>query len=606
MTKRPASWLLLAATLTLAACAGHGEAPRPAVTAPALAPLSLDLAALWAPRRLFAALGLPRKARITVTGPDRATLFDVTQDLATTGTLVALGGVPAGERMLIAVTGLDAASQPVPGQVHRAIGRIGPGPTTVTLTAMSNAAGLVVEALGAIDQRVGTTVAAQLDYAALDRAIPRYARELRAPTPGLLDVAAIAADIHAASGAVPITRPGFLLAAGRLVLSPTAWPPGATATVTLDDPASTATPVEGKPAVLGPVAPGTWTLTLVPDQAGLAPVTSQVTVAPGAEVRTAIGFGAPEALTRLSAPLGAAAAGVVTLEDGSQRLALAGGATLAAAGPEPIGVIRASTALRWPPSAQVPPLPLAASVSAPAAAVADGRLFWFGGLGDGGASAAGWVYAAVGGGQVTARAGLPGGTGLLGASAVAIGDRIYVTGGTRADGTPSAATMAYDFAADAWAVAGDPAIAPHRSCMASAAVGDTWYLFGGFGGAGLAAPQPAGVRQPVARVSAWKPAFDDGFRDLAPLPTPRAAATAVVANGRVWVIGGVTRGGALTGAVEVYDPATDAWSLRPPLQRPRAYAGAGLVNGQVVVLGGLLGDAPGTDLPVDDVEAFTP
>lgn len=574
----------------------------------AAASLALDLTALWGvgPRRLLAARVVPRKAHITIAGPNLAPLTDVTQELAPSGTLVTLGDVPVGERMLVKVVGLDATGQPIPGVVHMAIGKIGPGPTTMPITPMTTVAGLVVEALGAKDLAAGTHVSEKVDWAALDVAIPRFARELRAPAPGLLDAAAIAADLHAANGAVPLPQASYLQRAGRIVLAPAAWPPGATATVTLDDPASVATPVEGKPAILGPVAPGTWTMTVVPDQAGLAPVSTRITVTAGADVRAAIGFGAPAALERLPAPLGAAGAGVVTLQDGKQALALVGGSTAAAPGPEPVGAAASEVIVRWPISPQVPPLPLTKAIAAPATAVAGNRLYWFGGLDDAGVSADGWMYDPTGNGSIAARAGLPGGAGLFAASAAAIGGKIYLTGGNLADSSASVATMAYDIAANTWAVAGGPALTPHRVCMASAVVGETWYLFGGFGDAGLAAEQPAGVIQPTTTVSGWKPGADVGFRDLAPLPTPRAAAVAVVANGRIWVIGGVTRDGALTGAVEVYDPATNAWSLRPPLQRPRAYAGAGLVDGKVVVVGGLLGADPFSQLAVDDVEAFTP
>lgn len=624
--------LSLAALLALAACTAHAP-PAAAPSQPHLAPpvlpataslalpaaasialpatasLALDLAALWSPlgpRRLLAARGLPRKARITIAGPDLAPVTDVTQDLATSGTLVTLGDVPVGDRMLVKVVGLDATGQPIPGLVPRAIGKIGPGLTTMPVTPMTTAAGLVVEALAAKDAAAGTHVIERLDYAALDLALPRYARELRAPAPGLLDAVAIAADIHAANGAVPVTRAAFLQQAGRLVLAPAAWPPGATATVTLDDPASAATPFEGKPVLLGPIAPGTWTMTVVPDQPGLAPISTTVTVAAGADTRAAIGFGAPTPLDRLPAPLGAAGAGVVTLADGQQALALVGGTTLAARQAEPLGALLSGAAVRWPVSALPPPLTLPETVTAPAAAVAGGKLYWFGGLGLAAPLATAWMYDPAGNGSVVARTGLPGGTALYAASAAAIGGKIWLTGGQLADGTPSSGTLAYDVATDAWSAAAGPAITPHRTCMASAVVGETWYLFGGFGDAGLAAAQPAGPIQPVARVSAWKPGAEDGFRSLTPLPTPRAAAAAVVANGRVWVIGGVTRDGALTGAVEVYDPATDSWSLRPPLQRPRAYAAAGLVAGKIVVVGGLLGSDALSQLAVDDVEAYTP
>lgn len=594
--------LLLAAQLPLAACVGHGT--NTAAVAPAAATLAVDLAALWPARRLLAARGTPRKAKITLAGPDGVALLDVTLDLATTGPLTTLG-VPTGDRLLLKVVGLDPTGQSIPGLVHRAAGKIVPGTNTWALTAAADAAGRVIEALAAKDAAAGTKVLERLDWVALAAAIPGFARELRAPSAGLLDAAAIAADIHAANGAVPVVKAAYLARAGRVVLTPAAWPPGATATVVVDDPASVATPIEGKPAVIGAVAPGTWTMTVTPDQPGLAPVSQRVTVAAGADTRATVSFGASEPMTRLPGPLGGAAAGVVPLADGTQTLILAGGATVGAGGPGPVGTLFSTVAARYPVVVAPPAATLGEAVGAPAAAVANGKLYWFGGLALAGVTANGWMFDPAGNGTVTARAALPGG-GLYGAAAAAIGPKLYLTGGTKPDGTESTATMAYDLAANTWTQAGGPALTPHRSLLASAVVGETWYLIGGFGDAGLAAAQPAGPVQPTSRTSAWKPGTDPGFRDLAPIPTPRAAASAVAANGRIWVIGGVGRDGALTGAVEVYDPATDTWSLRPPLQRPRALPACGLLNGKIVVAGGLLGADPAQHAPVDDVEAYAP
>jgi N-acetylneuraminic acid mutarotase len=256
--------------------------------------------------------------------------------------------------------------------------------------------------------------------------------------------------------------------------------------------------------------------------------------------------------------------------------------------------------------AAVPPLATGAPFSAPAAAVHAGRLFWFGGLDAAGPLGKAFAYEPQGVGRVVPRATLPDGLRVAGASAGTIGDKIYLTGGVLPDRTLSRKTLAYDPTNDTWGAGGFPELAPHRSGMATSVVGDTWYLFGGLGDDRLTAPQSEAGPRPTADASAWKPGFDQSYRALSPMPTPRAGAVAVTVGSKVFVIGGVTRQGALTGAVEAYDAATDRWELRAPLQRPRAYAAAGLVAGAIVVAGGVLGLEPGTDVPVADVEAVTP
>lgn len=61
-------------------------------------------------------------------------------------------------------------------------------------------------------------------------------------------------------------------------------------------------------------------------------------------------------------------------------------------------------------------------------------------------------------------------------------------------------------------------------------------------------------------------------------------------DGRVWVIGGVTTGGA-SALVESYDPATDRWSAEPTLPVALHHAAAAVYRGEIVVAGGFLAGA---------------
>jgi N-acetylneuraminic acid mutarotase len=74
-----------------------------------------------------------------------------------------------------------------------------------------------------------------------------------------------------------------------------------------------------------------------------------------------------------------------------------------------------------------------------------------------------------------------------------------------------------------------------------------------------------------------------------PMPTPRMAAAAAVVNGRIYVIGGLSKQGGVLATVEEYDPATDAWATRAPMPTARGMLAAVAVAGTVYALGGRSG-----------------
>ena len=82
---------------------------------------------------------------------------------------------------------------------------------------------------------------------------------------------------------------------------------------------------------------------------------------------------------------------------------------------------------------------------------------------------------------------------------------------------------------------------------------------------------------PVVPASAW--------RELHADPTPRQQVATTVADGTVWVIGGITDGAA-TPLVEGYDPAIDTWKTGIPLPVPLSHETAVTYRGEIIVLGG--------------------
>src|SRR5690606_38276793 len=109
----------------------------------------------------------------------------------------------------------------------------------------------------------------------------------------------------------------------------------------------------------------------------------------------------------------------------------------------------------------------------------------------------------------------------------------------------------YDPAADAWT----EVARLDRGVHHTAAVVHEGRLFivGGY---------DALTNAPLDRVQALDLATGE-VRDLAPMPTPRGAISAVVLDGSIHVLGGTTDRTVATH--EVYDPAADTWSLAAPM-----------------------------------------
>jgi hypothetical protein len=77
---------------------------------------------------------------------------------------------------------------------------------------------------------------------------------------------------------------------------------------------------------------------------------------------------------------------------------------------------------------------------------------------------------------------------------------------------------------------------------------------------------------------------DEGWTRGAEMPAPRDHLSVVVAEGRIWAIGGRDSGS--MERVDIYDPEADTWELGPPLPEPTSGAAEGVVNGLILVYGG--------------------
>ena len=180
---------------------------------------------------------------------------------------------------------------------------------------------------------------------------------------------------------------------------------------------------------------------------------------------------------------------------------------------------------------------------------------------------------------------------------IGAGGKFYVFGGLAAGWTPRGLVYEYDPGGDQWTKKKNMALSSHHVALVE--YKGKIYVFGGF-------------VKPATGPTAWVPIdnvweYDpnaDSWKALAPLPTKRGSANAVVHEGKIYVIGGAglhpgsketavhpARPHRSLGTNEVYDPATNTWETRQPMPTARNHAAAGMVNNKIYVIGGRVGAA---------------
>lgn len=159
--------------------------------------------------------------------------------------------------------------------------------------------------------------------------------------------------------------------------------------------------------------------------------------------------------------------------------------------------------------------------------------------------------------------------------AAAIAGRLYVPGGSRADGGATDVLEVYDVRARTWEKRA-PLPGP-VAAYALAASGGKLYLFGGWDGAAYRAD-----------TLIYDPATDS-WTVGSPLPSPRAFMAAGELKGLIYVVGGFD-GKRELARVDVYDPAGEGaagpWSSRAPLSQPRAGLGLAVLGSRLYAIGG--------------------
>lgn len=162
--------------------------------------------------------------------------------------------------------------------------------------------------------------------------------------------------------------------------------------------------------------------------------------------------------------------------------------------------------------------------------------------------------------------------------AVALGGRMHLVGGYGEQRVDRPYHHVYDPQRDAWDLAAPLPLGANHVGVAVA--GDTLFAIGGF---------VEQNRKPHAECFAWS-ASTDRWRRIAPLPQACGSVACVVLDGRLHGIGGAVGDTFDTKrSVDwhaVYDPQADRWSRAAPLPTARDHVGAVVANGRIHVIGG--------------------
>lgn len=117
-----------------------------------------------------------------------------------------------------------------------------------------------------------------------------------------------------------------------------------------------------------------------------------------------------------------------------------------------------------------------------------------------------------------------------------------------------------------------------RKGLAFAFLGNLIYAIGGEDASGV-----------LSRVERYDPARD-AWIEVAPKPVPVTDVQAAVINGRIYVPGGRTAGGEVTGVLEIYDPEADEWSQGSPLPIGLSEYALVAFEGKIYIFGGWDGE----------------
>ena len=179
--------------------------------------------------------------------------------------------------------------------------------------------------------------------------------------------------------------------------------------------------------------------------------------------------------------------------------------------------------------------------------------------------------------------------GLAYSTAQNIGGRIFILGGVSVAQNAQELQVAmfgqmrmlrniYIFNVNESAVVSGVPMKEKRAFAASAQVGSTIYVFGGKG-----SPLSQDRLNSCEKLDTSKSPMN--WERIAPMKSGKGDAGAVVADGKIMVVGGFSGKGFLS-SVEIYNPITNTWQRGPSLQAPRSGMGLAVLDNVVYIAGG--------------------
>jgi N-acetylneuraminic acid mutarotase len=178
------------------------------------------------------------------------------------------------------------------------------------------------------------------------------------------------------------------------------------------------------------------------------------------------------------------------------------------------------------------------------------------------------------------------------AAAATLDGALHIAGGWNYNNTASASLTRHDrLAAGASSWASAAALATARNAAGAAALGGRLYVVGG-----RSPGIRAGDQASLASVEVYDPATG-AWTAGAPLPTARGSLAVAALGGRLYAMGGESTPGTVSDAVERFDPATLAWSALTAMPLRAHGLAVVAVGDSLYVMGGFTGasDAVGTE-----------
>ena len=179
---------------------------------------------------------------------------------------------------------------------------------------------------------------------------------------------------------------------------------------------------------------------------------------------------------------------------------------------------------------------------------------------------------------------------MNGAKSVVINGKLYLPGGFNVTSDFERNLHVYDIAANSWTTLAAPPKGLLLYGLTANNASGVFYVTGGT----ESSSGPASAA--VADVSVYNISTNT-WSTLPSMATPRAGHESVLANGKLYVVGGASGTGAIASG-EVFDFTTQKWSPIAPMPLPRQYAGSALATnteGRLVWL--IFGGESGTAYP---------